>query len=251
MTLLKFVFTIMLAFISWQPAFTQSSSSTYVLVHGAWGGGWAFQGVDSLLVTQGSKVYRPTLTGQGERAHLASSNVGLDTHILDVVNTILYENLRDIVLVGHSYGGMVVTGVADRIPERISKLIYLDALLPENGESLVTAFDEKYEGLVVADGFIIPSWVPKDQLPPKDVPHSLKTWTDEIVLNNPQSLALATTYILTVDKGKAAESDDFYSQSQRAKEKGWPVLYLTADHNAQWSAPKELVEMLIEIERQD
>ena len=103
---------------------------TFVIVHGAWGGGWAFREVDDMLTAQGHKVYRPTLTGQGERVHLASKDVGLETHIDDVVNTILYEELNDIILVGHSYGGMVVTGVADRIPERISHLIYLDATTP-------------------------------------------------------------------------------------------------------------------------
>jgi len=76
---------------------------------------WAFQKVDSLLVATGSQVYRPTLTGQGERAHLASADVGLNTHIMDIVNTILYEDLYNVILVGHSYGGMVVTGVADKI----------------------------------------------------------------------------------------------------------------------------------------
>jgi pimeloyl-ACP methyl ester carboxylesterase len=241
---------LLLFLFSYNMASSQSTSATYVIVHGAWGGGWAFQKVDSLLVATGSQVYRPTLTGQGERAHLASANVGLNTHIMDIVNTILYEDLYNVILVGHSYGGMVVTGVADKIPERISKLIYLDALLPENGESLVTIFDEKFEGLEVTDGFIIPPWVPEGQLPPKDVPHSLKTWTDKISLTNPARLQLPTTYILTVEEGRAPESDDFYSQSVRAKKKGWPLLTLTSDHNAQWSAPNELVEMLKGIARQ-
>src|SRR6476659_2841608 len=108
---------------------------TYVIVHGAWGGGWAFKEVDRLLSADGNKVYRPTLTGQGERVHLANSNVDLSLHIQDIVNVILWENLHDVVLVGHSYGGMVVTGVADRVPDRIGHLVYLDALVPENGQS--------------------------------------------------------------------------------------------------------------------
>ena len=106
---------------------------TFVIVHGAWGGGWAFREVDRLLRAEGHTVYRPTLTGQGERNHLANEAIDLDLHIQDVVNVILWEDLKDVVLVGHSYGGMVVTGVADRIPERIGCLVYLDALLPENG----------------------------------------------------------------------------------------------------------------------
>src|SRR5918993_1727958 len=117
----------------------QKSQTTFVIVHGAWGGSWAFKKVDSLMTAHGALVYRPSLTGQGERVHLASPEVSLSTHINDVVNMIAFENLNDIVLVGHSYGGMVITGVADRIPERIRKLIYLDALLPVDGESVFTA----------------------------------------------------------------------------------------------------------------
>lgn len=110
-----------------------------VIVHGAWGGGWAFKRVDHLLREKGFDVYRVTLTGQGERVHLGSPAVGLSTHIDDVVNTIIFEGLRDVVLVGHSYGGMVITGVVDRIPDRVRRVIYLDALLPNDGESMVSA----------------------------------------------------------------------------------------------------------------
>ena len=87
-----------------------------------------------LLTADGNKVYRPTLTGHGEHSNLASTNIDLDTHIQDIVNVILWENLHNVVLVGHSYGGMVITGVADRVPGRIKRVVYIDALLPENGE---------------------------------------------------------------------------------------------------------------------
>ncbi len=226
----------------------KEKSPVYVLVHGTWGGGWAFKEVDSLMTSKKAIVYRPTLTGQGERAHLASNTVGLDTHIMDIVNTILYEDLHDIILVGHSYGGMVVTGVADKIPERIGKLVYLDAAVPEHGESGLSIFTNgSLEGLKVENGFLIPQWVSEDAKPPTDVPHSLKTWTDPITLKNPNRLNIATTYILTVEEGKTSEQDGFASQAKRAKNKGWPVLNITADHNAQWSAPKELSEMLLNI----
>ena len=104
---------------------------TCVLVHGAWGGGWDWKHVDALLTADGYQVYRPTLTGQGEHSNLASTNMDLDTHIQDIVNVILWEDLHDVVLVGHSYGGMVITGVADRVPGRIRRLVYVDALLPD------------------------------------------------------------------------------------------------------------------------
>lgn len=118
-----FVILVLIAFageINSQTAKVETPSKpTIVIVHGAWGGGWAFKKVESLLRQKGFDVYRPQLTGQGDRVHLARPDIGLNTHIDDVVNTILYEDLRDIVLVGHSYGGMVISGVADRVPDRI------------------------------------------------------------------------------------------------------------------------------------
>ena len=231
-----------------QPSFSQSSPEPiYVIVHGAWGGGWAFKNVDSLLTDEGSIVYRPTLTGQGERVHLATDDVGLRTHITDVVNTILYEDLHDIILVGHSYGGMVVTGVADSLADRISKLVYIDAMVPEDGESVNSIFGNNRSNDNVQNGYIIPPWVAEGTAPPKDVPHPLKTWTDVISLNNPDRLKITTTYILTVEKGLDPENDGFASQAARAREKGWNMLQLEADHNAQWSAPVAFVKMLVEI----
>src|SRR6266511_99152 len=135
---------LLLAGLTTQPLWAQrgpSAHSTYVFVHGAWGGSWDWRQVDSLLTRRGHRVYRPQLTGLGERVHLASADVGLATHIDDVVNTILWEDLRDVVLVGHSYGGMVITGVADRIPDRIRRLVYLDALLPDSGEAAIGLVD--------------------------------------------------------------------------------------------------------------
>jgi pimeloyl-ACP methyl ester carboxylesterase len=110
--------------------------ATYVLVHGAWGGSYGWRLVRPLLQQAGHAVFTPSLTGQGERAHLATPEVNLSTHIQDVYNAIWYEDLTDIILVGHSYGGMVVTGVADRMPNRIKHLVYLDAFLPANAQSL-------------------------------------------------------------------------------------------------------------------
>lgn len=231
------------------PAFSQSSKPVYVIVHGAWGGSWAFKKVDSLLREKGCVVYRPSLTGQGERVHLARTDIGLATHISDVVNMMLYEELHDVILVGHSYGGMVVTGVADSVPERIKKLIYLDAFVPENGESLFGIQGTRAEWLkqMNRDGFVVPSWVSAGKLPPKDVPHPLKTLTDTLILKNPERQKITTTYVLTVAKGTDAKNDDFAAQAARARKKEWPVLQLEADHNPQWSAPEALVDMLIKI----
>lgn len=111
--------------------------SNFVLVHGGGHGGWCYKKVARLLRDAGHDVYTPTLTGLGERTHLLNASTGLSTHITDVVNTILYEDLFNVILVGHSYGGMVITGVADRVADRIRELVYLDAAHPRNGESLV------------------------------------------------------------------------------------------------------------------
>jgi pimeloyl-ACP methyl ester carboxylesterase len=110
--------------------------ATFVLVHGAWSGGWCYGKVAALLRARGHRVFTPTLTGQGERTHLLSAGVNLTTHINDVAGVFDYEGIENAVLAGHSYGGMVVTGVADRIPARVAALVYLDAFLPENGQSL-------------------------------------------------------------------------------------------------------------------
>lgn len=235
------------------PVYPQSSSKpVYVIVHGAWGGSWAFKKVDSLLSEKGCIVYRPSLTGQGERVHLATTDVGLKTHINDVVNQILYEDIRDIILIGHSYGGMVVTGVADSVADRVKKLIYLDAFVPENGESLMNIQGNRGDGLkrMLSNGFLTPPWVQAGKLPPKDVPHPFKTLTDTLFLKNPLRSKIPTTYILTVAKGVDPKNDDFALQAERAKKKGWAIFQLEADHNPQWSAPEAFVEMLEKIRMQ-
>ena len=111
--------------------------ATYVLVHGGGHGGWCYQRVARILRAAGHEVYTPTLTGLGERAHLLDHRVDLNRHIEDVVAVLHFEDLRDVILVGHSYGGMVITGIADRAADRVGKLVYLDAANPVNGQSLV------------------------------------------------------------------------------------------------------------------
>ena len=233
-------------------ATAQTAKPTIVIVHGAWGGAWAFRKVDAELREKGYNVYRPQLTGLGERVHLARPDIGLSTHIEDVVNTILFEDLHDIILVGHSYGGMVITGVADRVPDRIKRLIYVDALVPSDGESANSILGENdfIKNMIKGD-YLVPPWVKPDQPLPHDEPQPLKTFTERIVLKNQLARKLPATYILTVEKDKEAKDDDFYKQSLRAKERGWPVLQLTADHNPQWSATEAFVEMLDQVARRN
>src|SRR5579859_7061683 len=122
--------------------------ATFVIVHGAWGGAWSWNKfVVPMLRAAGQTVHPVTLTGLGERSHLASPEVSLDTHIQDVCNVLFYEDLTDVLLVGHSYGGNVITGVADRVPERLQQLVYLDAATPADGQSSADSFPGRREQL--------------------------------------------------------------------------------------------------------
>ena len=111
--------------------------ATFLVCHGAWSAGWAWKKMHPLMAAAGHRLVTPTYTGLGERAHLANPSIDLETHIEDILNVIKYEDLRDIVLVGHSYGGMVATGVADRARDRVTQLIYIDAFVPADGQSLL------------------------------------------------------------------------------------------------------------------
>jgi pimeloyl-ACP methyl ester carboxylesterase len=217
----------------------------YVIVHGAWGGGWDWRAVDSALTARGHRVHRVTLTGLGERVHLASAAVGLQTHILDVVNTIRFEDLHDVVLIGHSYGGMVITGVADQVPDRVRRVVYVDAFLPNSGESLALLAGNGFNTMVsesTRDGMIIPRWVPDTAPPPHDVPHPLKTLTDTLVLTNALARSIPGRYILTIDKG--ATDDGFSPSAKRAEQRGWRVDTLITDHTPERSAIPALVRLL-------
>jgi pimeloyl-ACP methyl ester carboxylesterase len=130
--------------------------ATFVLVHGGGHGGWCYQKLAKLLRAEGHEVYCPTLTGLGDRAHLLNPAINLDTHIEDVVSLLHHEDLRDVYLAGHSYGGMVITGIADRALERVGHLVFLDAAQPKNDEALAdiayTMMNAAYQGMRVVDG---------------------------------------------------------------------------------------------------
>ena len=227
----------------------QPRRMTYVVVHGAWGGGWDWRHVDSLLSTHGHKVYRPSLTGLGERVHLASGNIGLATHIDDVVNVILWENLHHVVLIGHSYGGMVITGVADRVPERLAHLIYVDAMLPDSGESVAAIMGRGSAASLIGNvqnGLIPATWESAEKPVPKDVPHPLKTFTDTIHLRRERVAKTPATYILTFEPGR--EPDAFQPFADRATARKFRVLRMQADHVPERSAPVELTRLLLPAE---
>jgi pimeloyl-ACP methyl ester carboxylesterase len=217
---------------------------TFVLVHGALAGGYSFKKLEGLLRAEGHQVWRPTLTGLGERVHLASRDIDLETHIQDIVNVLLWEDLHDVVLVGRSYGGMVITGVTDRIPDRIKRVVYLDAFLPQDGESLL---DISWTQVPVEeDGFIRPAVLKRvSKSPPHLVAQPGKTFTQKISLHNQAAAGrIPTAYILTVDAGKKPENDDFFRYAERARARGWTVLTMEADHNPELSRPQELARLL-------
>src|SRR3712207_6435301 len=173
------------------------------------------------------------------------------SHVTDIVNVLVFEDLRDVVLVGHSYGGMVITGVADRVPERIRHLVFVDALLPDDGESLVTA--SRGSGLEAfarrsvdsaRGGFIVPSWVRRGAPKPTDVRQPLRTFTEPVSFRNPAARRLPATYVLTVDPGRAESDDDFAAFSGRAKARGYTHHVLRANHVPERSRPNELVALL-------
>ena len=233
------------------PAKSQPTTHTYVIVHGAWGGGWDWKQVDSVLTASGNKVYRPTLTGLGERVHLLTPSVDLSTHVTDIVNVIRYENLHDVVLVGHSYGGMVISGVVDRIPDRIRRVVYVDAVVPEDGESLVTAargtrMEAGMQSLLNAakNGAIAPGWVTPGASPPTDVPHPVLSLTEPLKLQNPAGRRVSGTYILTVEPAKPEADDEFAHFGARAKTRGWTYHVLRSDHTPERSAVRELTDLL-------
>jgi pimeloyl-ACP methyl ester carboxylesterase len=218
---------------------------TYVIVQGASGNGWDWKNVDDLLTADGNKVYRATLTGLGENSHLADTNIDLNMHIGDVANLIVRENLHDVVLVGQSYGGMVITGVADHLTDRIKQVVYIDALVPENGESVEKIRLHTTNDPPAVNGLIVPAWVGKNSAPPNDFPQSYKTLTQSITLTN-QAIAqsISTTYILTVEKGRQPDQDDFYKFYLRAKARGWKTEIIEGDRNVENSQSEEIVRLL-------
>src|SRR5690606_11511219 len=137
-----------------------ASKSTFVLVHGAWHGGWCWSRVAERLRDSGHIVYTPTLTGLGERSHLLSHEITLQTFVNDVVNVLVWEDLNEVILVGHSFAGLVITGVADVVPERLNRLVYLDAFILESGVSTFDTLPAQVVAKMEAAAQLVPGAVP-------------------------------------------------------------------------------------------
>jgi pimeloyl-ACP methyl ester carboxylesterase len=224
------------------------AKQTFVLVHGATAGGWEWKRTGEFLTSDGHTVYRATLTGLGERMHLNSTEVDLQTHINDVVNLILFEDLHNVVLTGHSYGGMVVTGVIDRIPERIRHVVYLDAAVPNDGQSIWDIFGgQNPTGPRFVDGFMQVPWVKPDDKPPHSVKQSIKCFNQPVSYKNPAALALPVTYVAFVPKDKSAEERAQTDKSwQHAVARGWTIRTFPGGHVAQQEDPRGVATLIAE-----
>lgn len=218
---------------------------TFLFVHGAWSGGWDYAKVDSLLRADGHLVYRPTLTGVGERVHLSNSRVDLTTHITDIVNVIKFERLNKVVLVGHSYAGIVISGVAEQMPERIDQLIYLDAMVPDDGESAKDVCGELWDALMVANIRDSVMAYPFGNItaPPSDVAQPLKTFTEPLRIANPLVNEIPTAFIVMTKDGKSDPATDKMGLA-KARSRGWPIYSIEGGHYSMREQPENLVKEL-------
>jgi pimeloyl-ACP methyl ester carboxylesterase len=230
-----------------------SSPKTFLVCHGAWSAGWAWKKMHPLMNRAGHRLVTPTYTGLGERAHLAHPAIDLETHITDMLQVIKYEDLRDIVLIGHSYGGMVATGVADRARDKVKQLIYIDAFVPADGQSLLDFLADSEqrrmrEGARSGDGWR----VPPNPTPP-DTSSEDAAWLNERRVHTPINcfeaklnlsapLTLPRSYIYAT---RAAPSDTFGQFAKMAKnDLAWRYHEIDASHSPNVTAPEALMALL-------
>lgn len=225
--------------------------ATYVFVHGGWDGGWAWRAVARRLQSAGHEVFTPSLTGSGERAHLATPEVDLNTHITDVVNVLQYEKLEAVILAANSYGGMVITGVAEQAPERIRELIYLDAFIPEDGESLADIAGPEIMGYMdqaaaaYGDGWKIPHDPPDAD---RRTPMLLNATRQPLSVKNDAARELKHTFVHFTGK----PADDFSKpmmemMAARAVEKGWNYFERPFVHWPILDRPDDVAALLLEL----
>jgi pimeloyl-ACP methyl ester carboxylesterase len=224
--------------------------TSYVLIHGAWSGAFRWKFVRPLLWAAGHEVFTPSLTGLGDRAHLGSMATNLSTHVQDVVGLIELEDLDGVVLVGHSYGGMPITGAADRVPERIAHLVYVDAFLPSDGQS---CWDIGGGGERPVEGewkVPPPNFMPAPAGPPMPrIAQPAGTLAEPVRLTVPlEQRAFSRTYIkATADpRPEPPRRSAFYDAADRVSgDPAWRYLELEAGHSIPWTHPQELADILL------
>lgn len=237
-------------------AAVKSTKRNYVLVHGAWHGGWAWGDVAEKLRKAGHTVTTPTLAGLGDRAHINASNIGLHDHINDVVNHIEMEDLHDVILVGHSYGGIVITGVLGKLADRVSSAVYLDALVPEKGKGLADYVPPKVKDnfmKMAAEGQLVPPRDPsywgvtepeiKEWVNKRLTPQSPHTFIQQVG-NDPIIDGITYTYI----KCETNPSPLFKKIAENIKkDKSWNYIGVNSHHNIMILDPDLLVDELLKL----
>lgn len=239
---------------------------TFLLVHGAWHGGWCWKKVVPLLRKTGAEVFAPTLSGLGDRSHLAqrlnSATINLDLHIQDIVNVIKYEELEQVVLVGHAYAGMVITGVAEVCPQNLAHLVYLNGVVPANGESMgdqLTAvrgskFADWVAGVIERGEGFLPApekteiglrWGISN---PADLewmynhvtPQPVAAMASPVCTGTPQAMEIPRSFICGAEAG-------FKVVANRVEKDGWDVYHVESGHDTMVTHPRELAEILLGI----
>jgi pimeloyl-ACP methyl ester carboxylesterase len=220
--------------------------STFVLIHGAWHGGWCWQRVAEILQRAGHTVLAPTLSGVGERSHLAGLEINLTTHVLDVVNEVRWKDLSNIVLCGHSYGGMVITGAAEHIHERIASIVYLDAFVPNDRESLNDVAGSEWP----AAGMIPPITAEQFNVNAPDrawvnsrlTPQAGACFSEKLSLTGAAYKVPKKAYI----HAKVSRSPAFQSAYARlSNTEGWKTYAIDCGHDVMIDRPAELAELLM------
>lgn len=234
--------------------------ATFVLVHGAWSGAHGFRHIRKLLQQAGHEVFTPSLTGLGERAHLLSPQVNLTTHVRDVTNQVLYEDLNDIVLLGFSYGGFVVTGALEHIGSRISHLVYLDAFVPENGETVLAHIGRSGRAVAaIGESWTIP---PTDRQfdDPEEMrwmsarrgPQPMACFTEAVYLSRPlEQFDFTRTYVkATLNPESDPGGKALWQAAAKAKQsRAWVYREIETTHMIPSNRPTEIAELLADLVR--
>lgn len=225
--------------------------TTFLVAHGAWSAGWAWKKMHPLLRVRGHELITPTYTGIGERSHLVRKDINLSTHIEDMLQVIRFEDLAGVVLIGHSYGGMVATGVADRVPDRIAKLVYLDAFVPRDGKCVFDHLPADHRArmeVAAAEGWKAPSNpIPPDTsaadvawISPRRVPQPIECFRETLKLQHGDT-KIPRSYIYAARSGPG---DVFRQFAERARAEGWDYHEMDASHSPHITAPEALADVL-------